>query len=455
MSTNEKSDHHDVIVVGAGMAGLTAAKHIQKAGYQCLILESDSQVGGRIRTIQHNSIDIEVGAAFISDFYQDTLAEIADAGMSDALRSRSQHAYLARGGQPRPLWPAVKLLKGSALSVQAKLRTLLLAYDLITSWGKLNIANLRPAVDLDSLSAYELATKRIGAESRDFFLSPLLRGLLYWDMRNTSAPVLLAILKSFLGSKATYRLDGGLQRLPDRLAAELHIRKDSIVTEISNIQDAGTIRVKYITNGDRFTATTDQVVLATPAPVAASLIHDLPAGARKFLIGVEYSRCSVLTFQTQGATMMQPPGALLFPPCESPDLYSINPVHGDSLEDGRANVFNVYRSNSSVQDGGARKGGDLEETVRADILRRAPYATQARSASLINVQNWDYAIPNFNKGYVQQLMQFKDRAAPMPRVAFAGDYLGGPYVDGAVRSGREAAAHILSTRDKLEFVARA
>ena len=40
----------DVIVIGAGLAGLTAARHLEAAGQRVQVLEADTKVGGRVAT---------------------------------------------------------------------------------------------------------------------------------------------------------------------------------------------------------------------------------------------------------------------------------------------------------------------------------------------------------------------------------------------------------------------
>src|SRR5437867_6431174 len=56
----------DVIVIGAGMAGLTAARDLAVAGVDVLVLEARDRVGGRIHTLHEPSPHgLEVGAQMI------------------------------------------------------------------------------------------------------------------------------------------------------------------------------------------------------------------------------------------------------------------------------------------------------------------------------------------------------------------------------------------------------
>ena len=64
-SNDRMSTEWDVIVVGAGMAGLTAARALAQAGLRVLVLEASVRTGGRIHTVRAGGHVVELGAEFI------------------------------------------------------------------------------------------------------------------------------------------------------------------------------------------------------------------------------------------------------------------------------------------------------------------------------------------------------------------------------------------------------
>src|SRR6478672_5402714 len=50
-----------VLILGAGLAGLTAAYELRKRGYSCLILEARSRAGGRSWTVRRGTVETEEG----------------------------------------------------------------------------------------------------------------------------------------------------------------------------------------------------------------------------------------------------------------------------------------------------------------------------------------------------------------------------------------------------------
>jgi monoamine oxidase len=60
-----KNHHSKIIIIGAGYAGLTAAKLLHESGQEVLILEASETLGGRARTIHLDGAPLDAGAAWV------------------------------------------------------------------------------------------------------------------------------------------------------------------------------------------------------------------------------------------------------------------------------------------------------------------------------------------------------------------------------------------------------
>ena len=76
------TDRYDVIVIGAGMAGLSAARVCTEAGLRVLVLEATKRVGGRIRTLRRDGAVIELGAEFVHGRPKELWDLIEEAGLA-------------------------------------------------------------------------------------------------------------------------------------------------------------------------------------------------------------------------------------------------------------------------------------------------------------------------------------------------------------------------------------
>jgi len=78
----------DALVIGAGMAGVTAARELARTGLSVIVIEAGDRIGGRLRTIRNFSEEpVEAGAEFIHGNDAATWVEIRAAG----LNTRSCH----------------------------------------------------------------------------------------------------------------------------------------------------------------------------------------------------------------------------------------------------------------------------------------------------------------------------------------------------------------------------
>lgn len=78
-----RSDRHQVVIIGAGAAGLTAARELDAAGIGVTILEARDRIGGRILTVRdaHTPSPIELGAEFIHGTAEPLQSVIAAAAL--------------------------------------------------------------------------------------------------------------------------------------------------------------------------------------------------------------------------------------------------------------------------------------------------------------------------------------------------------------------------------------
>ena len=71
------TNNADVIVIGAGAAGLVAARELSSAGLKVLVLEARNRIGGRIYTDHSLGFPVELGAEFVHGRSPDTFEFIS------------------------------------------------------------------------------------------------------------------------------------------------------------------------------------------------------------------------------------------------------------------------------------------------------------------------------------------------------------------------------------------
>lgn len=72
-------EHFDTIVIGAGVAGLTAARLLARAGHRVVVLEARDRVGGRVTTDRADGIATDLGASWIHGITDSPVAAAAEA----------------------------------------------------------------------------------------------------------------------------------------------------------------------------------------------------------------------------------------------------------------------------------------------------------------------------------------------------------------------------------------
>src|SRR6202023_73348 len=92
----------DVVVIGAGFAGLVAARELGRAGLDVLVLEARDRVGGRTWTDRRLGHDLELGGTWVHWVQPHTWAEMTRYGREITRSPPAGEAYWpGAGGAPR------------------------------------------------------------------------------------------------------------------------------------------------------------------------------------------------------------------------------------------------------------------------------------------------------------------------------------------------------------------
>jgi protoporphyrinogen oxidase len=183
-----------VVVIGAGLAGLSAALQIQKADREVIVLEAAERAGGRVQSDSIDGFTCDRGFQLINAKYPELVAlnvlgeldfRFADRAINVAIDNK-----LHRLGDPRRYpFTAFDQATGSVLEKLALVKALI---------GK-------PEAN-QSIDEY-LIRAGLG-KTLDRVLKPFLRGVYLTHLSSVLAPAGLEIIKTFIGGKLGLPRDG-------------------------------------------------------------------------------------------------------------------------------------------------------------------------------------------------------------------------------------------------------
>ncbi|MDX1934574.1 MAG: NAD(P)/FAD-dependent oxidoreductase [Capsulimonadales bacterium] len=267
-----------VIVIGAGVAGLTCARQLHRAGIEVLLLEASDNVGGRVRS------DVVDGYVLDRGFQVFFTAYPAARRQLDYHRLRlcrfEPGAILACGSTRQVVSDP---LRDPGSAIPSMLASLVPFPD---KWRTARLtAQLLAATD-DPLTAGGDETTldylyRVGFSQRyiETFLRPFFAGIFLTDRLETSARAFRFDWR-MLATGDTTVPERGMGQISQQLAEEL-FRDGRILlnTRVTALR-FGSSGVCVGVESDREFRAADRVIVATPAPEAARLTgRELPTGA--------------------------------------------------------------------------------------------------------------------------------------------------------------------------------
>jgi phytoene dehydrogenase-like protein len=268
----------DVVVIGAGLSGLAAARQIQQSGFNVVILEASDGVGGRVRTDNVDGFLLDRGFQVLLTAYPE-LATQVDMNALD-LQAFDPGAFVwmkpKNGGSGKGHVVSDPFRKPSTLfattfapigSLIDKLRIVLLRLRVLRGMAP-NLLRNKDMSTLDALRGAGFSQRMIQT-----FFKPLFGGVQLDPQLATSRRMFDVIFRSLSEGQSVLPAQG-MQALPEQLASQLKhdtVRLNSPVDSI----DGTTVTLR---NGERIAARA--VVVATDGPAASTLLGLPPVQSR-------------------------------------------------------------------------------------------------------------------------------------------------------------------------------
>lgn len=423
-----------VLIIGAGITGLSIAYELQKQQVPYLLLEATDHTGGVMKSLREKGFELDAGANTIAAS-PEMLAFFRELGLEkDILQATaaSKHRFLVRSNQLHAVSPhPFKIMASSYLSRGSKWR-------LFTE----RFRKSAPAAGEETVT--DFVSRRFNREIADYVFDPVLSGIYagnpdrmsiaevlptlpQWERKYGSVTKGLMKNKGAMGGRKIISFKGGNQVLANRLQQLLTtpVRFNCKVTAISETNNG--YMVSAVENGVSASFPAARVVVTTPAYSAAETIIALDTTTAALLKSIQYPRMGVLHLGFDAAALPKPLDGFGFLVPHAENMHFLGAICNSAIfpekaPDGKI-LFTVFM-------GGARQEDLFDqlspETLQQRVIEEITSLLHLSAPPVMQrFSTWNKAIPQLNVGHVKLRNAVEEFEKKYPGLYIRGNYLQG------------------------------
>ncbi len=457
-----------VLVVGGGISGLAAAHRLVSGGARVTLLEASERFGGKLYADEIAGVPVDLGAESMLARRPEAVDLAREVGLGDdLLPPATARAALWTRGRLRPM------PRGHLMGVPGDLAPLS-ASGVLSPAGlaRLPLDHVLPRTRIgEDVAVGEYVAARLGREVVDRLVEPLLGGVYagnaYRISMRAAVPHLFRAVRAqrsliegvrgaLRGSAAASSsapvfmgIRGGVGRLPLAVADACRTAGADLRTgtRVSSLKRAGQgWRVGTQGPGGAAVLEADAVIVAVPAPVAATLLEAESPAASAELGTVEYASMALVTMAFRRRDLLGMPGGsgFLVPPVDGRTIKAstFSSRKWGWVDQAGPDTF-VLRTSVGRHGDEADLAWDDTDLVRLSREDLAEAAGISAAPVAARVTRWDGGLPQYPVGHLERVARIREHVAKLPGLAVCGALYDGVGIPACVGAARKAADEVL------------